>query len=142
MQELVADRQRQQTIQQAIQELPGKYRAVLTLRSLQALTYEEVAQVLSLPVGTIKTHLFQASTRLKDRLHALEQEEAAPPSSVHSTTQLPASFEEPAPSLFARLAHRFSACDQQAMGGGGRKELEPAHGRVSSHNALSLNGFV
>ena len=107
VQEVVADGERQQTIQHAIEDLPETYRAVLLLRSLHELTYEEIAQVLSLPVGTVKTHLFRARTRLKDRLHALEQEEATPPSLAPAPTQPPAGSEAPAASLLARLAPPF-----------------------------------
>ena len=74
IQSLVTDRERQKTIQRAIEELPSKYRAVLILRHLQELTYEEMAQTLSLPVGTIKTHLFRARHLLKERLQSLEHE--------------------------------------------------------------------
>ncbi len=79
VQSLVADHERQEHIQQAINTLPGKYRAVLILRHLQELTYEEIAQVLSLPVGTIKTHLFRARNLLKERLQLLDRDESARP---------------------------------------------------------------
>lgn len=105
---LVADRERQNTIQQAIQELPGKYRAVLILRHLQELTYEEIAQALSLPVGTIKTHLFRARNLLKERLQSLEREEAAPPTLTRSTSRQPsAASEESSKSLLARFTSPF-----------------------------------
>ncbi len=107
VQALVADRERQQTIQQAIQELPGKYRAVLILRHLQELTYEEIAQALSLPVGTIKTHLFRARNLLKERLQSLERDEAAPPSQAQPTTRQPSASEESATSFLARLTPPF-----------------------------------
>ncbi len=68
---ILTDRERARTIQQAIQQLPGKYRAVLILRHLQELTYEEIAHSLGLPVGTIKTHLFRARNLLKERLQLL-----------------------------------------------------------------------
>jgi RNA polymerase sigma-70 factor, ECF subfamily len=108
IQTLVADRERQQTIQQAILELPGKYRAVLILRHLQELTYEEIAQALSLPVGTIKTHLFRARNLLKERLQFLERDEAAPSAAAPSVTrQPPPASEESSPSLLTRLAPPF-----------------------------------
>jgi RNA polymerase sigma factor (sigma-70 family) len=52
--------------------LPGsarlRYRLVLILRHFQEMTYEEMAEVLSIPVGTIKTHLFRARRLLKEAL--------------------------------------------------------------------------
>jgi RNA polymerase sigma-70 factor (ECF subfamily) len=108
IQSLVADRERQKTIQQAIQELPGKYRAVLILRHLQELTYEEIAQALSLPVGTIKTHLFRARHLLKERLQALERDEHILPAGGQATaSQSAKGADDSSPSLLARLTPSF-----------------------------------
>lgn len=107
IQTLVTDRERQKTIQQAIQELPSKYRAVLILRHLQELTYEEMAQALSLPVGTIKTHLFRARNLLKERLQLLEREESSPAAPAHAPSVQATPAEESSPSLLARLAPPF-----------------------------------
>jgi RNA polymerase sigma-70 factor (ECF subfamily) len=38
---------------------------VITLFYLQELSYQEIAQVLDVPLGTVKTHLFRARERLK-----------------------------------------------------------------------------
>jgi RNA polymerase sigma-70 factor (ECF subfamily) len=104
VQTILTDRERQRTIQQAIQQLPGKYRAVLILRHLQELTYEEIAQSLSLPVGTIKTHLFRARNLLKERLQLLDHEEPAT-SDIQTMPHSSESSESPrAPSYFSRLA--------------------------------------
>lgn len=46
-------------------QLSAKYRVVLILRYLEERIYEEMAQILTLPIGTIKTHLFRARTLLK-----------------------------------------------------------------------------
>ncbi len=56
--------------------LPAKYRLVLHLRYLQDRTYAEMADVLAMPLGTIKTHLFRAKHLLKERLVALHLESA------------------------------------------------------------------
>jgi RNA polymerase sigma-70 factor (ECF subfamily) len=52
----------------ALAELPPNYRAALTLRHLQELSYQEVADALDLPLGTVKTHLHRARAALKARL--------------------------------------------------------------------------
>lgn len=54
----------------AMAELPPAYRAALTLRHLQQLSYQEVADALDLPLGTVKTHLHRARAALKARLAA------------------------------------------------------------------------
>lgn len=62
----------QELVQQQLSQLPPKYRIVLILRHLQEMTYEEMAEVLTMPIGTIKTHLFRARNLLKERLQAFE----------------------------------------------------------------------
>ncbi len=56
--------------------LPEKYRVVLTLRYLQDFSYAEIADVLSLPLGTVKTHLHRGREALAARLAAWEAEMA------------------------------------------------------------------
>ncbi|GCE25864.1 RNA polymerase sigma factor [Dictyobacter alpinus] len=65
---------RQEVVREHISTLPAKYRIVLVLRHLQEMTYEEMAEILTMPVGTIKTHLFRARNLLKARLEAFDQE--------------------------------------------------------------------
>lgn len=52
----------------AVASLPEKYRTVITLYHLQGKQYEEIAQVLGLPLGTVKTHLFRAKDQLRKML--------------------------------------------------------------------------
>ncbi len=56
----------------AIDELPEKYRIAITLYHLQGKQYEEIAQVLELPMGTVKTHLFRAKELLRRKLGGLQ----------------------------------------------------------------------
>jgi RNA polymerase sigma-70 factor (ECF subfamily) len=65
---------RQALVQEHLSELPAKYRVVLVLRHLQEMTYEEMAEILSMPIGTIKTHLFRARNLLKERLEKFDRE--------------------------------------------------------------------
>ena len=67
-------RDRQALIQEHLSHLPAKYRIVLILRHLQDKTYEEMAEILTMPIGTIKTHLFRARNLLKERLQSLNRE--------------------------------------------------------------------
>jgi RNA polymerase sigma-70 factor (ECF subfamily) len=52
----------------AIENLPEKYRVVITLFHLQGKQYEEIAAVLEMPLGTVKTHLFRAKDLLRAAL--------------------------------------------------------------------------
>ena len=67
-------RDRQALVREHLSHLPAKYRIVLILRHLQDLTYEEMAEILTMPIGTIKTHLFRARNLLKERLQGLDRE--------------------------------------------------------------------
>ncbi len=63
--------ERQETrelVRRAMAELPAAYRAVLTLRYSEDLSYEDIAQVLDLPLNTVRTHLFRAKEQLRQRL--------------------------------------------------------------------------
>lgn len=61
-------------VRDEIAKLPPKYETVLDLRHLQDLSYEEIAEVLRVPIGTVKTHLFRARALLKARLTELAGE--------------------------------------------------------------------
>lgn len=65
---------RQALVQEHLAKLPAKYRIVLILRHLQELTYEEMAEILTVPIGTIKTQLFRARNLLKKSMEALDRE--------------------------------------------------------------------
>lgn len=62
-----------QAIWQAVDGLPEKYRLVITLYYQHERTYEEIAQILQLPLNTVKTHLSRARRQLADRLAELEE---------------------------------------------------------------------
>ena len=59
-----------------IDALPESYRLLVMLRYQQGLPYEEIATVLSLPLGTVKTGLFRARARLREALRAFEESPA------------------------------------------------------------------
>jgi RNA polymerase sigma-70 factor (ECF subfamily) len=73
---LAAERDVQATVRQQIEQLPNKYKRALVLRHLQDLSYEEMADVMRVPIGTVKTQLFRARVLLKERLDALERARA------------------------------------------------------------------
>jgi len=52
--------------QQALQQLPEKLRSVVVLSLYQGLRYEEIAAVLGIPVGTVKSRMFNALNQLKE----------------------------------------------------------------------------
>jgi len=61
----------------AMAELPAHYRAALTLRHMQQLSYQEVADALGIPLGTVKTHLHRARAALNVRIAARRKARAS-----------------------------------------------------------------
>jgi len=55
-------------IEEAIEQLPDKYREVIILRHKEDKAYEEIAQLLKVPVGTVKARIFRARELLKKKL--------------------------------------------------------------------------
>jgi RNA polymerase sigma-70 factor, ECF subfamily len=60
--------ERGQAISQAIQDLPADFRELIALRHFAGLSYEEIAEVKKMPLGTVKNKLFRARVVLKERL--------------------------------------------------------------------------
>jgi len=60
--------ERGKAISRAIQELPADFRELIALRHFAGLSYEEIAGVKNMPLGTVKNKLFRARAVLKDRL--------------------------------------------------------------------------
>ena len=52
----------------AIAALPERYRAVVMLYYLEDVSYPEIAEILELPLGTVKTHLHRAKRLLREHL--------------------------------------------------------------------------
>ena len=60
-------------IDAAVAALPEKYHEILVLREIEGLSYEEIAERLSMSKGTVESRLFRARERLRERLgHFLE----------------------------------------------------------------------
>jgi RNA polymerase sigma-70 factor, ECF subfamily len=52
----------------ALAELSDEYRAILVLREIDGYRYEEIAEILELPIGTVRSRLFRARLQLRDQL--------------------------------------------------------------------------
>lgn len=64
---LLAD-EKSKMIHQAILSLPEKYKTAIVLRHHDEKSYEEIAQILDLPLGTVKARIFRAREMLKKSL--------------------------------------------------------------------------
>ena len=64
----VLQREVGEKIQAALEQIPEKHRAILLLRELDGLSYEELAQVLEIPKGTVMSRLFHARAKVQKLL--------------------------------------------------------------------------
>jgi RNA polymerase sigma-70 factor (ECF subfamily) len=55
---------------EAIQGLPDDFRVPVVLADIEGLAYQEIADLLNIPVGTVKSRLFRARKRLQEELYA------------------------------------------------------------------------
>ncbi len=55
-------------LQISISQLPSEMKSVVVLRHMDNMTYKEISETLSIPVGTVKTYLFRGRKILKDKL--------------------------------------------------------------------------
>jgi RNA polymerase sigma factor (sigma-70 family) len=60
-------REERRTMQELVQDLPDKYRMVIYLYHFRQLTYQEIAQVLQLPIKTVETRLYRGKALLKEK---------------------------------------------------------------------------
>jgi RNA polymerase sigma-70 factor, ECF subfamily len=58
-------------IRHAISQLPEEYRAVLVLREIDGCCYETIADVLDLPVGTVRSRLHRARLQMREQLREM-----------------------------------------------------------------------
>ena len=69
----MSNKQLAAAIEKAVEELPADYRELIQLRHFAELSYEEIATMKKLPLGTVKNKLFRARNLLKDVLdHYME----------------------------------------------------------------------
>ncbi|WP_027417694.1 RNA polymerase sigma factor [Aneurinibacillus terranovensis] len=55
-------------VRRAINQLPEHHRTVVTLRYMQDLSYNEIAEVMNMPLNTVKSYLFRARQQLQELL--------------------------------------------------------------------------
>ena len=55
-------------VDSAMQALPEELRAALTLRELEGLSYDDIAEVLGCPVGTVRSRIFRAREAIDERV--------------------------------------------------------------------------
>lgn len=71
----VADRKR--LVQKALSEIPDEYREALVMKEIDDLKYEDIAEILDIPIGTVRSRIHRGRQELRLRLQgALRPEES------------------------------------------------------------------
>jgi len=82
--DVVLDRERHHLVEEALADLSPAFRSVVVLRDVEELTYEEIAEVLGLPLGTVKSRLLRG----REALRRLLQQRLAPEPGLRLSPQL------------------------------------------------------
>jgi len=69
--ELVHRDEVERVIYETIEELPQDLRTAITLRELEGLSYEEIAQAMDCPIGTVRSRIFRAREAIETKLKPL-----------------------------------------------------------------------
>jgi len=67
----LAARQIAETVQSALADLPEELRRAVTLREIEGLSYEEIAQAMNCPIGTVRSRIFRAREAISARIKPL-----------------------------------------------------------------------
>jgi len=70
----MASDQLEATVYKAIEDLPEELRVAVTLREFDGLSYEDIAQVMQCPVGTVRSRIFRAREAIEKKIVALGQQ--------------------------------------------------------------------
>ena len=68
---LLASKEIAQTVNAAIEALSPDLRQAITLREIEGLSYEEIAEMMSCPIGTVRSRIFRAREAIALRLRPL-----------------------------------------------------------------------
>lgn len=63
--------EQQQLVQTALAQLPEEFRTVLVLKEMDGLKYDEIADVVGCPIGTVRSRISRARSELRDKLRLL-----------------------------------------------------------------------
>jgi len=70
--EILAREEQQEALRRAIDQLPDEQKAVVILSEIQGMKYQDIGEILGVPVGTVKSRMHTAMEKLKDLLSVAE----------------------------------------------------------------------
>lgn len=69
--QIVSSEMKEEIIRREIEALPVKFREVVVLRDIEEFSYEEISQILHIPIGTVKSRVNRGRLRLQKQLQYL-----------------------------------------------------------------------
>lgn len=60
-----------ETVNQTLEQLPEELRTAITLREIEGLSYEDIANVMNCPIGTVRSRIFRAREAIAEKLRPL-----------------------------------------------------------------------
>jgi len=67
----LASKQVAETVNQTLGELPEELRTAITLREIEGLSYEDIANIMNCPIGTVRSRIFRAREAIAAKLRPL-----------------------------------------------------------------------
>jgi RNA polymerase sigma-70 factor (ECF subfamily) len=84
---ILIERSSNELMQMAIDELPVHFREVILLCEVEEMSYQEIAETISIPIGTVMSRLSRARRMLRDSLQRQLRPEAESSAAVSKTSR-------------------------------------------------------
>ena len=68
---MLATKQIAETVNVAMEALPEELRMAITLREIEGLSYDEIADAMGCPIGTVRSRIFRAREAIAEKLRPL-----------------------------------------------------------------------
>jgi RNA polymerase sigma-70 factor (ECF subfamily) len=73
---VLASKEIAQAVNEAMDALPEELRQAITLREIEGLSYDDIAQALDCPIGTVRSRIFRAREAISNRIKPMLDRQA------------------------------------------------------------------
>lgn len=114
----LAARELQATVRRALMQVPPVFRSAVILRDMEGFSYEEIAEVLDLSVGTVKSRILRGRRMLKEILDPLMRaSQAAQAAPLKPLGRIASAYRRYLPEAAHSVARAASSTEARARGG-------------------------